>query len=79
MPNISLLQGDCLQVLKTLEDKSVDLILTDPPYGMNFRSNYRNIKHKKIPVELIEELIKCNVGDTILDPFMGSGTTGHAG
>ena len=34
MPNISLLQGDCLQVLKTLEDKSVDLILTDPPYNI---------------------------------------------
>jgi len=34
MPNISLLQGDCLEVLKTLEDKSVDLILTDPPYNI---------------------------------------------
>lgn len=26
-------QGDCLDVLKTFPDKSVDLVLTDPPYG----------------------------------------------
>jgi adenine-specific DNA-methyltransferase len=27
-----IIAGDCLQVLKTLEDNSVDLICTDPPY-----------------------------------------------
>ena len=27
------------------------------------------------PVELLEKIIKANKGDTILDPFMGSGTT----
>ena len=27
--------GDCIQGLKRLPDKSVDLILTDPPYGVN--------------------------------------------
>jgi len=36
MPNISLLQGDCLQVLKTLEENSVDSIVTDPPYELGF-------------------------------------------
>jgi site-specific DNA-methyltransferase (adenine-specific) len=25
--------GDCLEILKTIPDKSVDLVLTDPPYG----------------------------------------------
>jgi len=30
---ISLIQGDCLDVMPTLEAGSVDLILTDPPYG----------------------------------------------
>lgn len=28
-----LLQGDCLELMKTLPDKSVDMVLTDPPYG----------------------------------------------
>lgn len=30
---IDLRQGDCLELLKTIPDGSVDFILTDPPYG----------------------------------------------
>jgi site-specific DNA-methyltransferase (adenine-specific) len=30
------IQGDCLEVMKQMPDKSVDLVLTDPPYGLNF-------------------------------------------
>ena len=26
--------GDCLEVMKQLPDKCIDLILTDPPYGL---------------------------------------------
>ena len=33
MSNYKLYQGDCLEVMKDIEDGSVDLILTDPPYG----------------------------------------------
>lgn len=33
--------GDCLDVLKTLPPQSVRLLLTDPPYGMDFQSNRR--------------------------------------
>ena len=33
---ITLLHGDCLEVLKTLPDNSVDSIVTDPPYGLSF-------------------------------------------
>lgn len=28
--------GDCLQVLRTLPDGSVDSCVTDPPYGLEF-------------------------------------------
>ena len=28
------IQGDCLEVLKSIPDKSIDLVLTDPPYGV---------------------------------------------
>ena len=31
--NINLFQGDCLEVMKGIPDGSVDLVLTDPPYG----------------------------------------------
>jgi len=30
---INLYNDDCFNVLKTLPDESVDLVLTDPPYG----------------------------------------------
>jgi site-specific DNA-methyltransferase (adenine-specific) len=33
MPKIDLRQGDCLEVMKDIPDGSVDLVLTDPPYG----------------------------------------------
>lgn len=31
-----LLQGNCLEQLKKLEDNSIDSIVTDPPYGLSF-------------------------------------------
>jgi len=31
-----IIQGDCLEVLKGMPDNSVDLIVTDPPYGIKF-------------------------------------------
>jgi DNA modification methylase len=34
LPVNQIIQGDCLQVLRTLPDKSVDLVLTDQPYGI---------------------------------------------
>lgn len=30
---INLLHGDCLELMKSIPDKSIDLVLTDPPYG----------------------------------------------
>ena len=30
------IQGDCLEVMKGIEDKSIDLVLADPPYGVNY-------------------------------------------
>jgi site-specific DNA-methyltransferase (adenine-specific) len=33
MDGMKLIQGDCLEVMKTIPDGSVDMVLTDPPYG----------------------------------------------
>src|SRR3990167_7543389 len=43
----TIIQGDCLEVLKTLPEKSIDLIITDPPYGLNFRSHRPMASKKK--------------------------------
>jgi len=32
----TIIQGDCLESIKQLDDNSVDAVVTDPPYGLNF-------------------------------------------
>ena len=50
--------------MKEIPDKSIDLVLTDPPYGMNYRSNHRKEKYDKIvgddnfPVEILDEFFR---------------------
>ena len=44
--NAELWHGDCREVLPLLA--RVDAVITDPPYGMSFQSNYRAEKHLKI-------------------------------
>ena len=31
-----IIHGDCFDVLKDIDSSSIDLILTDPPYGLKF-------------------------------------------
>jgi len=33
MPKIELIQGDCLEIMSSIPDKSIDMILCDLPYG----------------------------------------------
>jgi DNA modification methylase len=44
MSKVKLLHGDCLELMKRIPDKSVDLTVTSPPYD-NLRSYNGNIKH----------------------------------
>ena len=37
---------DCLVGLENIPDKSIDLILTDPPYGIDYQSNHRIASEK---------------------------------
>ena len=36
---INLQHGDCLELMSKLPDKSVDLVVTDPPYKVTARGN----------------------------------------
>ena len=32
--------GDCLEVMRTMPDNSIDSIVTDPPYGLKFMNKH---------------------------------------
>ena len=36
---IDLRLGDCLEVMKKIPDKSIDAVITDPPFGIGFKYN----------------------------------------
>jgi DNA modification methylase len=108
---------DCLEGMKQMEDNSVDLVITSPPYNtgdrddcminakyVNFNDNKTEDEYINWTIKIFKELNKklkktgvicynlsystklCNYllklyskkRDTILDPFIGSGTTAVA-
>ena len=81
-----IIQGDCLEVLKTLPENSVDLVITDPPYGLNFRSARPSEEKKKdfiqndkpqdlVPLinSVIPELVRVMKEDSEIYWFCGGG------
>lgn len=46
--DLQIIHGDCLEIMKGMADKSVDLVLTDPPYGMEYTRHISNPKFGKI-------------------------------
>lgn len=59
---ITIYHGDCLDVIPTLE--AVDLIVTDPPYGISYQSNMRQgrldpiTRDDVVPAEWVRSLRK---------------------
>jgi len=47
MPN-TIINGDALTVLRRIESESVNFIITDPPYGIDYQSNRSQAKTLKI-------------------------------
>jgi DNA modification methylase len=43
---VDLRLGDCLEVMRQMEDKSIDFIFTDPPYGHN-NNNNNDLIHRR--------------------------------
>lgn len=51
-----LMQGDCLEHLRRIPDRSVDLVLTDPPYNVGVTTSVRG-KHVKNAWDVIPDYI----------------------
>jgi len=46
--SLTITNEDNIQMMKSINNNSIDLLLTDPPFGMDFQSNHRKNKHEKI-------------------------------
>ena len=65
--------GDCLDIMRQMPDKCIDLVLTDPPYGMSYQSGRREEKYNKIDNDdtldwlpcFLEELKRVSKDDAI--------------
>jgi site-specific DNA-methyltransferase (adenine-specific) len=53
---VTLYCGDCREVMPTLGH--IDVVVTDPPYGMAFRSNYRAVRHDAIANDSSDDLLQ---------------------
>ena len=49
MKSMELWRGNCLELMKNIPERSVDLVLTDPPYGISYqgRSRKKSIRKNK--------------------------------
>ena len=43
--NVQLHLGDCLEVMRSMPDKSVDAVITDPPYGIGIDGSKESIQN----------------------------------
>ena len=52
---IDLKHGDCLELMKDIPDGSVDLVLTDPPYLIKYKTNRRKNKNHDFCTEILND------------------------
>jgi DNA modification methylase len=57
--NIEILQGDCIDSLKKLEDQSINTCITSPPYwGLrNYNDESKQLGMEDTPEEFVENLV----------------------
>lgn len=60
---VNLILGNCECVLKDFADESVDLIITDPPYGISYKSNRQKVSRKLST----EHNVSINIRESFFD------------
>ena len=58
---IDLSQGDCLELMKDIPDKSIDLIVTDPPYNVSATNDGGTINKVKKLNKSLKDLVETNI------------------
>lgn len=74
MKTNTILQGDCIEKLKELPDNSVDAIVTDPPYELNFMGKGWDISGIANNVDMWKECLRVLKSGGFLLSFGGTRT-----
>lgn len=70
--SVQIIQGDCREAMKSLDDCSVDAIVTDPPYGLGFMG--KDWDHGVPGTEFWQEMLRVMKPGAHLLAFGGSRT-----
>lgn len=54
MSRYKLINGDCISTLQQMPDKSIDLLLTDPPYNISQKNNFNTMKNPRVGLDFGE-------------------------
>ena len=72
MFDYKIIHGDCLEILKTKKENSVDSIVTDPPYGLKFMG--QDWDHGVPSVHFWQEILRVAKPGAYLLAFGGTRT-----
>lgn len=73
---VQLFNEDCFERMKQMSDNSVSLIVTDPPYGINFKgvtsnTDWDNLDYSKFLIKFLTEAKRILTDDGTLWMFCG--------
>lgn len=67
---VTLITGDCLDVLAGMEAESVDAVITDPPYAVSLKNEASEIRRGARPSPIRLHLGDWDRGQFLVEPFM---------
>lgn len=74
---VSVFHGDCVGVMAAMPDASVDAIVTDPPYGIEFMGNAWDAPWKSGVHAEARRRRSDEMGDEAKRPFIAAGVSAY--
>lgn len=62
---ITIYHGDCREILPQLEANSADLVVTDPPYGIEFQSSWRQETFDHVVGDDSQDAAKAGISEAV--------------
>ena len=69
----TLIKGDCLEKMKNIKDKSIDMVLCDPPYNISKTNNFKTMGRAGIDFGEWDKNFNLTSWITIAEPLLKNG------